>query len=291
MFRLLKPCAPLDQRRISQKSCGTAGGQNQTNARFQDPAHAGIAVDQVPRLKVKWAFGFPGEQTVNGAITLAGGRLFIGSPAGKVYSLDAASGCIHWYFQAAAMRSAVRIERLSSGYVAFFADITASVYAVDAATGKLLWKTKADDFPLARVTVRWLFTTDAFMFRSPPVKKSPASLSTMSVAASAAALSRWTPQLENRSGKPTPSMKLRIRPPKTRMARSSGDLRAHLYWSAPAIDTKLNVLYATTGNNYSDPPTNRSNAFVAFDLMTGKILWSRQMTEKDAYVFGMPPSG
>jgi polyvinyl alcohol dehydrogenase (cytochrome) len=43
------------------------------------------------------------------------------------------------------------------------------------------------------------------------------------------------------------------------------------------------VLYATTGDNYSDPTSNMSDAFVAFDLDTGKILWSRQMTAKDAY--------
>jgi polyvinyl alcohol dehydrogenase (cytochrome) len=32
----------------------------------------------------------------------------------------------------------------------------------------------------------------------------------------------------------------------------------------------------TTGNNYTGPATERSDAFVAFDLASGKILWSRQ---------------
>jgi len=55
-------------------------------------------------------------------------------------------------------------------------------------------------------------------------------------------------------------------------------------WSSPAIGEKRHALYVTTGDNYSEPNTRLSDAFIAFDLDTGKILWSRQMTESDAYV-------
>jgi polyvinyl alcohol dehydrogenase (cytochrome) len=54
-------------------------------------------------------------------------------------------------------------------------------------------------------------------------------------------------------------------------------------WSSPAIDVRRNALYVTTGDNYSDPPTRMSDAFVAIDLASGKILWWRQMTPGDAY--------
>ena len=57
-------------------------GQNTSNSRFQ--SNPGISATEVPKLKVKWAFGFPGEQSVQAHSTLAGGRLFIGSPAGRV---------------------------------------------------------------------------------------------------------------------------------------------------------------------------------------------------------------
>ena len=52
-------------------------------------------------------------------------------------------------------------------------------------------------------------------------------------------------------------------------------------WSSPAIDAQKNAVYVTTGNNYSGPATDRSDAFVAFDMTSGKILWSRQMTASD----------
>ena len=54
-------------------------------------------------------------------------------------------------------------------------------------------------------------------------------------------------------------------------------------WTSPAIDVRRNAVYVTTGNNYSDPATNTSDAFVAFDLSSGKMRWSRQLTSADAW--------
>ena len=54
-------------------------------------------------------------------------------------------------------------------------------------------------------------------------------------------------------------------------------------WSAPTIDPKLGVLYVATGDNYSDPPNETSDAILALDLDTGKIVWSKQVTAGDAY--------
>jgi polyvinyl alcohol dehydrogenase (cytochrome) len=42
-------------------------------------------------------------------------------------------------------------------------------------------------------------------------------------------------------------------------------------------------LYATTGDNYSDPATGTSDSILAMNLDTGKLLWSRQFTGKDAF--------
>jgi polyvinyl alcohol dehydrogenase (cytochrome) len=52
-------------------------------------------------------------------------------------------------------------------------------------------------------------------------------------------------------------------------------------WSSPAIDARKSAIYVTTGNNYTGPATRTSDAFVAFDLKSGKLLWSRQMTAAD----------
>jgi polyvinyl alcohol dehydrogenase (cytochrome) len=54
-------------------------------------------------------------------------------------------------------------------------------------------------------------------------------------------------------------------------------------WSTPTVDVKRRLLYVTTGDNYTDPPTTMSDAFLAMDLDSGKILWSRQLTTGDAF--------
>src|SRR5580698_704808 len=88
-------------------------GQNAFNTRFQDAAAAKLTAAQVPRLKLKWAFGFPGDLISNAQASIAGGRVFVGSSSGIVYSLDAASGCIHWYFQAASsVRTGISVGRI-----------------------------------------------------------------------------------------------------------------------------------------------------------------------------------
>jgi len=64
------------------------------NWRFQpDP---GVTTAQIRRLKVKWAFSYGGGNY--GQPTLAGGRLFLTSRGGAVYSLDAKTGCLYWRF-------------------------------------------------------------------------------------------------------------------------------------------------------------------------------------------------
>ena len=64
-------------------------------------------------------------------------------------------------------------------------------------------------------------------------------------------------------------------------------------WSTPTIDEQLGALYVATGDNYSDPPTSTSDAILAMDLKTGKLLWSAQLTSNDAFNNGcsMPIPG
>lgn len=54
-------------------------------------------------------------------------------------------------------------------------------------------------------------------------------------------------------------------------------------WSSPAVDLKRGVVYITTGDAYSDPAASTSDAFMAFDIKTGKLLWTRQVTAGDAF--------
>ena len=52
-------------------------GADLTNARFQTANRAGLSADQVPRLKLKWAFAFPNAPLSWGPATVVGGRIFV----------------------------------------------------------------------------------------------------------------------------------------------------------------------------------------------------------------------
>jgi polyvinyl alcohol dehydrogenase (cytochrome) len=110
------------------------------NTRFQSASAAGISVDEVPHLKVKWAFRLPSGGETSGEPSLFGGHIFFGDYNSFAYSLDAASGCVYWSFRTdAQVRTAALIARVKHSrratYAVFFGDKKANLYALDAHTG------------------------------------------------------------------------------------------------------------------------------------------------------------
>jgi polyvinyl alcohol dehydrogenase (cytochrome) len=263
-------------------------GDNTSNTRFQDGTTAGVTAANAPRLKVKWAFGFPGDLDANAQPTVVGGRVFVGSQSGTVYSLSAESGCVHWFFKArGAVRGAVTIGEITttagSVAAAFFGDLAGNVYALDAATGQQLWTIKADAHALARVVGSVVFHDGRLYVPVASAEETAGAASTYeccrfrgSVAAYDAATGKQIWKTYTIPDEPKPTKKNAIG---TQLYGPSGVG----VWSSPAIDPLKNVLYATTGDNYSAPASNMSDSFLALDRDTGKILWARQMTAGDAW--------
>src|SRR5450755_1259231 len=149
--RYLKGTAPAPALELPDSSCRDDGhkladaalprwngwGGDIRQHRFQPADNARLAAGDVPRLKLKWAFGFPGDVRAFAQPTVWGGRLFVGSAGGKVYALDASTGCQRWVFDAGfGVRSAVTIGEDERGITAYFGDQRGNVYALDAETGK-----------------------------------------------------------------------------------------------------------------------------------------------------------
>jgi polyvinyl alcohol dehydrogenase (cytochrome) len=57
-------------------------------------------------------------------------------------------------------------------------------------------------------------------------------------------------------------------------------------WSAPALDPERNRMYITTGDAYSNPAAPETDAIMALDMTTGKVLWVRQALGGDAWNVG-----
>ncbi len=261
-------------------------GVEVTNTRFQPGAAAGISPDEVPRLQLKWAFGFPGATSASAQPVVLGGRVYVGSWVGDLYSLDAKTGCIHWMVETeSGVRSAVSIGKASGGLAVYFGDLAANVYALDAETGKQLWKVKVDDYPLARVT------------GSPTLYNGRLYVPVSSREESRVGNSRYSccrfrgsmVALDAATGRqiwktytipqPRPTQKNRIG---TQIWGPSGVA----VWVSPTLDLKRNALYVGTGNNYSPPSTSTSDSIIAFDMDTGAIQWVRQIIENDIWSSG-----
>ena len=94
-----------------------------TNSRFQDSASAGLAASDVSKLKLKWAFNLGDVTMARSQPAVVGGRVFIATLTGAVYSLDADSGCTRWGFKAAAgIRSGVTLGEASGSPAVFFGE-------------------------------------------------------------------------------------------------------------------------------------------------------------------------
>ena len=255
--------------------------------RFQPADMAQLAPGDVPRLKLKWAFGIAGASRAFAQPTVMGGRIFFGGQNGKVYSLDAKSGCIHWQIDAgAAVRAAIVIGKDDAGWRAYFGDAHGDVHAVDAITGKALWTTHVDDHLAARITGAptlagtTLFvpvsSTEEFRAMDPHYPCCSFRGSIVALAASTGAR-LWKSYTIAQEPKPGPTNSAGV--------QLSGPAGAAV-WSAPTFDAAKGMIYATTGDNYSDPTSDTSDAVLAFNAASGELVWSRQMTAGDAYNMG-----
>lgn len=253
-----------------------------TNTRFQTAAAAGLTLDQVRKLKLKWAFGFDGDTIVFAQPSVIGNNLFVGSASGKVHALDARTGCTHWTFQAeSAVRPAIAVVPIGSVHALLFGDRGGTFYSLDAETGRVLWKKKVDDHAGARVTGSAAVQQGVIYI---PVASSEETLARGSqyvcctFRGSVVALrvqdgsqvwkTYMIPEAAHKTGAVTAGVD------------EWGPSGAGV-WSAPTLDVKRGRLYVGTGNNYSQPATATSDAIVALDMKTGRIVWTRQTRRGD----------
>jgi polyvinyl alcohol dehydrogenase (cytochrome) len=54
-------------------------------------------------------------------------------------------------------------------------------------------------------------------------------------------------------------------------------------WATPSYDPETETVYFGTGQNYSHPTTDTSDAIFAVDVTTGEVRWHKQFTANDAY--------
>jgi polyvinyl alcohol dehydrogenase (cytochrome) len=194
------------------------------------------------------------------------------------------TGCTLWGFQAGAgLRAGITIGDANGTPAAFFTEAGGTVYALNASSGVPLWKTPAADHfaTLATATPRYFkgVVYQPFSSFEEAVAADP-KYACCTFRGSVVALDAATgKKLWQTYTIPEAARPARKNSAGTQLDGPSGAA----IWSTPTIDEQLGVLYVATGDNYSDPATDTSDAVLAMDLKTGKVVWSKQLTVNDAF--------
>ena len=259
------------------------------NSRYQ--AKPGLSAADVPRLKVKWAFGFPGDSRAFAQPSVVGGRVFVGSAGGKVFSLDAATGCTYWSFKAdGAVRTAITIARPKTGsrYIAYFGDLRGTAYAVDASSGALIWKVNLDKHPYARITGSPIFYEGRLLVPMASFEEASGIAPGYECCTFRGSLA----SLDAETGRQLWKSYTVLDPPKAFKKNKNG---GQMYgpagagvWSAPTIDAKRKLVYVATGDSYTDVELNTSDAILAFRIDNGSLVWVSQVTAHDNFIVACP---
>jgi polyvinyl alcohol dehydrogenase (cytochrome) len=275
-------------------------GRDLANTRYQ-PEPAIRAMD-VPKLSLKWAFGFQGGSG-EGQPTMVDDRLFITTSAGRIYSLDAKTGCTYWTYDAPSgshtavsigelgqpkraaiprklKRTLAHLDVIKAPSAAFFGDDTGAVYALDAQKGTLLWKTQVDTHPSARIIgTPVLYGDKLYVTVGSNEEKNAANpnYSCCTFRGSVAALDmasgrvQWKSYTVLEEAQPTRKNSAGV--------QEFGPAGAAIA-STASIDSKRGVLYVSTGRSTTGLEQSLVDAVAAFGLNDGKLRWVKQLTVK-----------
>ncbi len=273
--------APLDLDAVAWMGYGG----NLEGTGHQPAETAGLAAAEVPDLELRWAFAFPEASQVRTKPTVVGDILLVADQFGVVYALESATGCARWTFEAdSGIRGAILVGADDSGRsLAYFVDFRTNAYALDVAEGRVAWKTRVGWHPESNTTGspalhegRLLVPISAMEVvtaQSPTYECCTASGAVASLDVSDGDLvwyHRVIPDDPVEAGRNASGTQL--------WAPSGAPV-----WASPTVDVKRGRVYFGTGENYTRPATSTSDAILAVELATGRLAWSFQATEADAF--------
>jgi polyvinyl alcohol dehydrogenase (cytochrome) len=192
------------------------------------------------------------------------------------------------YTADSSVRAAISIGPVSAttAFAAYFGDLSGNIYAVNAESGKLLWKTKVDNHHAARIT------------GAPTLHQGKLYVPVASLEEASAGVADYecctfrgsVVALDVGTGKQLWKT-YTVREQARRLGKNKDGAQqwgpsGAAVWSSPTLDITRKILYVATGDNYSQPPSKTSDAVIAINMDSGRMLWVRQLTEKDTWNVG-----
>jgi len=263
-------------------------GNAETQDRFQPKP--GLVAADVPRLKLKWALAYAGSR--NGQATVVGGRLFLTSASGAIYALNPKTGCAYWRFDVpGGSRSSITIGKIAgpdgkARYAAFLLGWTArSAYALDAQTGKLIWKTQIDNQQEVQLTGSPTLHDGRLFIPVSSAEEAIAaddSYGCCKFRGAVVAVEAASGKLLWETFMSPPPKPFKLNAKGVQMYGPAGAA----IWAAPTVDAKRGLIYVATGDSYTDIDIDMAEAVVALDMKTGEVRWFNQLTKGDNYIIG-----
>jgi polyvinyl alcohol dehydrogenase (cytochrome) len=260
-------------------------GLGPRNLRQQSAGQTGLRTADFPKLELAWAVAFPQTPTMRSQPVVAGDTVFIAtSDSGRLFALSSLSGCLKWQYESSVpLRSSLSYGEIEPGKPVIVAgDTVGAVVAIDARTGKQLWRSDLRMHESNRITGTPVIHQGRVYAPLSSVEINYTRLDTYECCKAQGAVIA----LDLRTGRKLWVGRTMEEPTRRKLNRAGAQLwgpSGAPIWSTPAIDAQRNVLYVGTGENNSLPVTDTSDAIIAFDLDTGERKWVFQATKRDAW--------
>lgn len=280
---------PLEK--AAKRPAWNGWGADEHNTRFQSTTAAGLTAADVPRLKLKWAFGLPHSTSSYAQPSMVFGRVYVGTDTGYIYSIDADTGCVYWSFKANhSVRTAMTVGRVkvkgANRQAVFFGDRHADVYAIDAQTGKKLWIAHPEENFTARITAAPTYYEGRIYVPLSSFEEFSAATPTYECCKSLGGVAA----LDASTGKLLWKRHVVPELPKPLYKNSLGVQQwgpaGGAVWNSPTIDPVRKAIYFGTGDATTYPAIDTSDAVMAVDMDTGRVLWSYQVHRNDSFLVG-----
>ena len=259
-------------------------GMDPRNARHQDPERTRIDAANVSRLALKWSYALASEQSRSMPLVTED-TIFVGDAGRGLVALDRETGCVRWkYALEDQIGSAILHQHTGDGVALLFAARNEGIFAVDARDGTLLWHRRPDGVdPIPFYSGTPLVHGGTLYV---PISSFEIGLSAIpfygccetsgGFAAMDAATgdTHWYLRTIEERARSTGRHWL--------VVDKRGPSGAPV-WGAPMLDAGRGLVFFGTGQHYSHPTTDTSDAIFAVDAATGARRWVRQFTANDAY--------
>jgi polyvinyl alcohol dehydrogenase (cytochrome) len=262
-------------------------GIDHHNTRYQpvSTVNAGNAAN----LELKWVYGLSNE-TPRSFPLVTKDTIFLGDSNHGLVALERETGCERWVYEhkglisSAIIPGTIRRSDAEDQPILIFTDRFAGIYAVDAKSGDLVWHITVEDHLIPQYSGTPLVTDDTVFVPVSSMEVTLAANPFYGCCTSSGGMAAFDINTgEKKWYLPTIREEAKVTGSHFMGFVDEWGPSGAPVWGSPSYDSKRNRLFFGTGQNYSHPTTDTSDAIFAVDATSGDVQWVRQFTENDAF--------